>query len=681
MMLCLIGSGQFAQAQVPNVQNAQNTVDFKLRTEAHVDPVTLGLQIQIPLGNYPGRGGASLPITIYYSSKLWRMSHYDTTGGINGGDPFNRFKAKYAETTAAGWTSNLDWFLWPSANGQRFYGFEQMLEKYDVNGKLVPGTTYARTVARMQVVLPDGSRHELRRDDSLIVPPTSGGGPDYTSGIFVSVDGSRLRYVAATNTLYMPDGSSIQNEKDASGITVVATYYTDRNGNRNSYNHATKTWTDSVGRTFGLPLPVKSSVTAQPPAEEFRYHVPGVAEPYIFHWQTLSTVLEPNAQGQLPPLRYAGDNTETGTPASLSPSLFSTSEATNRVVAPATLFNPVVLADIVLPNGSSYRFRYNVYGEVVRIDYPTGGYEKLLYSDVLPLSGQIDDLYAQANRGVVQRTVYADGQQSSWSYGTSINTNTIPYRLTRTITAPDGSYSDTLYHKSKEGSIKFGFDDARAGKPFDERVYAFAGGPMLRRTLTRWTYTGPEPSGHGSATRDARPDREVSIILDTGGDALTQATTYAYDADLNVVSTTLHDYSPLNNGVAQTIDIDSIPNGTPLRIDETDYLTDVTIYRERNLLALPTVTRIRGRVNGQMELVAQSEVRYDETSLQACGTAVGWANPQTQVRGNPTKLRRWLNTVNTWIETSAQFDQCGNAVKNIDALNNISEVVYRRRHS
>lgn len=675
VVLGVIVSGQFALAQSPNVQNAQNTVDYKLRTEAHVDPVTLALQLQIPLGNYPGRGGANVPVTLYYSSKLWRMSHHDTTGGINGGDPFNSFKAKYAETTAAGWTSSLDWFAWPSTNGQRHYGFEQVLEKYDLSGKLVPGTIYARTVARMQVVLPDGSRHELRRDDSLITPPTSGAGPDYTSGIFVSVDGSRLRYVAATNTLYMPDGSSIQNEKDANGITVVATHYIDRNGNRNSYNHATKVWTDSVGRTFELPLPVKSSPAEQPPVREFPYTLPGVSASYVFHWQTLSTVLDPDIQ-PTPQLHFTGNSAMSSASPAPSPYLFSSLESTNKVVAESTPFNPVVLARIVLPNGSSYRFKYNVYGEIVRIDYPTGSYEKLVYGDVLPLSGQIQELYGQANRGVIQRTVYADGQQSSWSYGTSIDTNTIPHRLTRTTTAPDLSYTETLYHKSKEDSVKFGFDDARAGKPFDERVYVFKDGPMLRRTLTRWAYTGPDPGGYGTATRNARPDREVSIILDTGGDALAQATTFVYDGELNIKTETRHDFVPLGQTAAQTADIDTIPNGTELRIDETDYLTDVSTYRDRNLLSLPTAMRVKGRVGGQMQLVSQTEMRYDETSLHPCGTTVGWSNPSTQVRGNPTKVRRWLDTGNTWVETRTEYDQCGNAVKDIDALNNVSEIVY-----
>ncbi len=85
----------------------------------------------------------------------------------------------YAESTASGWTSSLDWFLWPAANHIFFNGFEQPFEKYDLQGNLVSGSTYNRIVARMYVVLPDGSRHELRRDDSVLEA-----GSDFTSGTF-----------------------------------------------------------------------------------------------------------------------------------------------------------------------------------------------------------------------------------------------------------------------------------------------------------------------------------------------------------------------------------------------------------------------------------------------------------------------------------------------------------------
>jgi hypothetical protein len=46
-------------------------------------------------------------------------------------------------------------------------------------------------------------------------------------------------------------------------------------------------------------------------------------------------------------------------------------------------FNPTVLKEIVLPNGLSYKFSYNNYGELDKVVYPTGGYPRLAFSHFL----------------------------------------------------------------------------------------------------------------------------------------------------------------------------------------------------------------------------------------------------------------------------------------------------------
>src|SRR4051812_42284881 len=65
-------------AAAQNIQYTQNTVDSSLRGEGRVDPSTQGMSIQIPLRAYPGRAGASLPITLHYSSKVWRLKFTST---------------------------------------------------------------------------------------------------------------------------------------------------------------------------------------------------------------------------------------------------------------------------------------------------------------------------------------------------------------------------------------------------------------------------------------------------------------------------------------------------------------------------------------------------------------------------------------------------------------------------
>src|SRR5205823_10353152 len=122
---------------------------------------------------------------------------------------------------------------------------------------------------------------------------------------------------------------------------------------------------------------------------------------------------------------------------------------------------------------------------------------------------------------------------------------------------------------------------------------------MLRRSLTDWQVSGPQPGGSSAASRDPRVSRSANLLLDTGGNALVASTTMQYDGDLNVTSTNQYDYASLDSTTAQTGAISSILLGTLVRTEEATYLVNdgaidastKTAYRNRQLLGLPTSTR------------------------------------------------------------------------------------------
>src|SRR2546425_5318207 len=58
-----------AQTPPPNIQYTNKAADLGLRANARVNPATLGLELEINLGNYLGRAGLSVPVTLNYSSK------------------------------------------------------------------------------------------------------------------------------------------------------------------------------------------------------------------------------------------------------------------------------------------------------------------------------------------------------------------------------------------------------------------------------------------------------------------------------------------------------------------------------------------------------------------------------------------------------------------------------------
>src|SRR5260221_14506982 len=74
----LILSAGIATGQ--DIQYAQSTVDQNKRSSLTVDPSTLGMTMQIPLGGYAGRAGASLPIVLQLSSKVWHMEYVGNAG-------------------------------------------------------------------------------------------------------------------------------------------------------------------------------------------------------------------------------------------------------------------------------------------------------------------------------------------------------------------------------------------------------------------------------------------------------------------------------------------------------------------------------------------------------------------------------------------------------------------------
>src|SRR5262245_1709226 len=459
-----------------------------------------------------------------------------------------------------------------------------------------------------------------------------------------------------------------------------------------TYNFSAKEWTDTLGRNIKFPLSNLNwgDVTNNLPG------VNGTTHSYTLKWRYLHECLSSGEVRVIADYDYTYSNNpqpHTGL------SLFTKYSILEYVVSDGapyftTYFDPIVLKEIVLPNGKSYTFSYNIYGEIDKVTYPTGGYERFAYGIVPGLDGSINttSVYEQANRGVTDRWVSVTGDgsdeaQRHWAFSVE-ETQNGPY-LVR-ITDPNNVKDERLLHRPAVDKL-FGYDDARTGRAYEERIIS-ATGQMLRRTLTNWVTSGATPTPPpgavwGNATRNARATKTVEILLDTGGDAKAKTTEYQYDADLNVISKIEYDYVTINQSVAQTETIDQIPNGAMLRVEETTYLVNdpdyssvQSGYRARNLIALPTKSLIK---TGSNTVVAATEYKYDESAypLTTYPAVSGWTDPQTAYRGNVTTIRRWLDsnsstnqpwngwTSGTWIEAHTWYDQCGNPVKVRDSNN------------
>jgi RHS repeat-associated protein len=639
----------------------------------------------VPLANYPGRG-VSMPVKLTYSTRgLWRVGFINS---VPMGSSVWRAvtEAIYAEHSTAGWTTSLDVpkVEWPRQNDVFWY-----------TGKSYPRGTvspFTFRIANLFMHMPDGSTHEMRKTDTVY----QDGGTIDMVGTFYSVDSSRMRYDSTghnTGTLYLADGT-----RYIMGSSTVQ--YIDRNGNTLNYNVSSRQWTDTLGRVLNMPWPVN------PGPGDYAYSLPAFNDStfvYTLKFRSLSAALTPDAQGQTPALKALGDyylpnpgSTPTGpsggnfpTPtsgATLFASGYSDPEETSqsytyvvgRGQSGSSLFNPTVLAEVVLPTGQTYKFSYNIHGELTKVISPTGSYQRYQYSQVSTI-GLLTVPYHQGSRGMISRWISANGtggsDEAQWQYSTG--------NSPMTVTAPDGARSEIYHFVPTNFTENFGYQDARKGLVTEERAYAPAsqGGAMLRRTLYQYGVTTsitnkPVPpntfnSGTYTAYRNARLEKAVSILLDTGGDALAKTDINEYidnghqfSTGLDQTASTETHFQPVDQVTAQSGVIASIPAGLTAERTETVYLNN-SAYRNRNILGLPTTVLLKGVVNGTLQDVSRTDSFYDEIAfpLLTYGDLTGadYIDPNTGVRGNVTTVRRYVDAAATiYLDTHAQFDQCGN---------------------
>lgn len=392
------------------------------------------------------------------------------------------------------------------------------------------------------------------------------------------------------------------------------------------------------------------------------------------------------------PLRFKGNRKYGYNSVGISPSLFQSGDLTQRIVDTGIVgdeHNPIVLTEIVLPNSTaqnplSYKFTYNVFGEIDKVVLPSGGYERFEHDKIQSVS-YLEPAYAQTNRGVIKHWISATGNsvdEVPWNYAMTTTGSS--------VTNPSGSRAERDLRESP-GNSHFGFEDSRVGKANEERTYN-ASNVMIRRTLVDWIQDGALPGGEISATSNPRPTKKVEVILDTTGNALAAVTIPTYDADLNEIKSDHHDYTSVSQSTGQTAAIGSFTPGTLIRSEETTYLVNDTSYsqairdgyRARNMLGLPTKKVVK---NAAGQIVAATEFKYDEAAypLLTYASVTGYTDPATTYRGNVTTTRNWNNTGNqtwigwtsgTWIEVHAQYDQCGSPRNSWDGKGNLGQIEY-----
>lgn len=156
-----------------NVMPSDYKADQVLKSNARINPTSKAMELSIPIGGYNGRAGNGLPVSFNYSSKVWQLETF--LGG-----PFEFMSGVktavtplYAKRTAAGWSSNL---------GSPRIEFPPNIYEGSHTGSMYDGQLYQPVlctnncsnenyslyyIKRVQVIMPDGSSHEFRKDDTI----------------------------------------------------------------------------------------------------------------------------------------------------------------------------------------------------------------------------------------------------------------------------------------------------------------------------------------------------------------------------------------------------------------------------------------------------------------------------------------------------------------------------------
>lgn len=575
-----------------------------------------------------------------------------------------------------------------------------------------PAPEVPHTVNQLTVIMADGASHEFRADDQVCNHHTGIGCGDADRS-YLSVDGTGMRFEPSETlpddserpVLHLQDGGQYIFPETMNGIVYgSAEKFVDRNGNVSTYNKTTRTWTDTVGRQIADPLP-KPGPFPDLAVGPQTYNIKGINNanvPYELNWQRLEDVLESGDSRNLKPL--GRDRCSSVSPTLVDGEvLFESQDLPNGGVEilgstrykrqirtctsgwgviPLGLFDPIVLEEVKLPNGSKYEFRYNEYGEITKIVYPTGGYERFEYDFIQPMGMGGLEVYTQANRGVHKRYVSFDGisETQEWIYSDISDANGYALRTT----APDGSKTERVLYSSS--SYGFGFEDPRAGMVREERVKD-TNGVLRSRTINDWIVLGPQGTGaNTNAMRDPRLRRSVTFLFDPGSPSAlatlsetdfddTGSNDPTYFSHLNVKRNKAYHYAVVNKTEVDTEQLEWATitdwfSNKLASISETDYSYSSS-YRERGIIGLPVETRILNPANPDPQNpLAKSQVLYDQGGSYALideGGTTGWEGPNSALRANATTSRTWNKDTNTWLETHAQFDNFGNLRKAWDA--------------
>jgi RHS repeat-associated protein len=670
----------------PGIAPGAPAGSYPLSGIEQINPFNGNMNASIPLLQVGGRGEAGYTIPLRISPDPWIVESQMWS-----------WYNPYSEEEEYHWSHYASHSWWnPMSPG---YSPGVMNVRQSTAEPFMEGgsITYHRTLTRLTFTAPDGTEYEF-------VDQISGGEGRYggmgrgrewttkdngTSATFISdvaiVDlymYQNLNIYGATGDMYMKNGVRYRI------VDGVVLWMRDRNGNKvsftyNAYKNITKA-VDSLNR----------EVTFEYAVNDYPY---GICDRILWKGtggeQRIIRITRTNLINCLRAGSYLQTNGQ----------LFPVLSATST-------YNPAGLASaLTMPDGRSYQFRYNSFGELARVELPTGGGMEYDYDKgdaSLTATGvwgpywatgvvayPSDPLHLGVARRMSERRVYSDAAnyilESKVIYDMPVITGTINNNHDETsavVIRNQDAYGNQInaekhyFNGSVIGSLSW--DDLITGpRPWQEgKEYQTealdAGSNILRRSNNTWV-AGALPGG-------PQITDTITTLVDTN-----QISKQHSDHDI---------YG--NNVVVDEYDYGSGAPGSLVRRTKNTYLStnpeNGAVYNNPypvnialpmiHLRGLPTKTQVFADA---AETVKKAEAifEYDKHTTANHAALVNRTNisgfdatfsTTYTWRGNITGATSYENAsaLTGVITSNAQYDIAGNVVKTVDAKGNAANLYY-----
>src|SRR6266498_1469718 len=369
----------------------------------------------------------------------------------------------------------------------------------------------------------------------------------------------------------------------------------------------------------------------------------------------------------------------------------------NGTVIDNVIYNPGVHSAVWLPDGRSYQFKYNVYGELARVTLPTGGAIEYDFDGgapgVTPHNGVV--LGPGIYRRLIARRVYPDGgsgagyerlttydKGSEWVGPPSLSVG--HFAVSVNHFAPGNSQplaSEKHYFFGNPAKFLRFFPEDEHYPPWGEgkewkTESLDHNGSVLRRVEHTWRQRGGTIEVGTDPSNDTAPPNDPRIV---------QTVTTLVDA--NLVSKQTFDYDLYNNQTdVREYGFGVGAPGPLIRRPHTDYVTinngvDYAANTNIDIRNMPLQQQVFDAGGTKRAETFYEYDLYDDSTNHAplinrqgiSGLDSGFTTGYT-TRGNVTRTSSALlnnsGGVTGWVNSHAQYDIAGNLVKAIDANGN-----------